>query len=181
MAKAKPKKLKTGLPLPQTVEQVNEYITAVADAQRAINQEVSRANRLLARLKERLAARTAPHERDLATHAAALFEYFEKNRPELIGDGQRQSCEFAAGILGQRRTPPRTKFTDEDAIKIFVVEHELEQFYKEEVTLLRQAMLADPETAATIPGVSIVRDRIIYVQPDQFDTEIVLKTKVEAA
>lgn len=174
-----PKKVK--LPLPKNDAEVNEYITALAEAQNAAKKAVLKANEKMTVIQAALAEELDRQEAIVEQHAAALFTYFERNRDELTDGGRRQSRTFATGVLGNRWTPPRTQIKDEKLVEQFVVKHQMKNFYEEKIVLRRDVMLANPELAKTIPGVSIVRDRIIYVTPDTFDEEIPLKKKIELA
>lgn len=176
MAKKKP-----SFPLPTSEAEVNEYITALAEEQAAMNKAVARANERMQTIKAALAAELVEHETVIERYSTALFAYFEQHRNELTDDGRRQSCVFATGILGQRWTPPRTQIKDEAAVERYVVAHRMAEFYEEKTVLRRDAMLANRPLASTIPGVKFVRDRIVFVKPDTFDVEIDLKKKLEEA
>ncbi len=176
MSKKSPK-----FPLPKNEAEINQYITDLAEAQIAADRAVTRANQKMQTIKAALGEELSVHEALIKDRMAALFAYFEANRDELTDGGKRESCVFATGILGQRRTPPRTQFKDESAVEAFVVQHRMTSLYEEKIVLRRDAMLANRPLAETIPGVSFVCDRIVYVKPDLFDVVIDLKKKVESA
>ncbi len=167
------------LPIPKRTEQVNEYITAIADATNESQKLVSRANEKLSVIQLELAAALAPLEEQVEQHSVALFTYFEKNKGELTDDGKRQSVSFGTGVLGQRWNPPKTKLKNEQAVLKYIVDHRLTEFYEEKNILRRDALLANQAKATSIPGVSFVRDRVVFVRPDSFEVEIELKKKVE--
>lgn len=173
------KKKQSKLPVPSTDGDVNTYITAVAEAQTAIDRLTAKANERVQAINAELAAAVAEHEAVIKGHAAALFTYFEKHREALTDGGKRQSAVFATGILGQRLTPPRTKIENEERVIELVVQRRLTAFYESKTVLRRDGLLANQALARTIPGVSFVQDRIIFVKPDRFDVEIDLKKKTE--
>lgn len=176
MPKKQPK-----LPLPTSDAQVNEYITALAEARIAADRATAKANERLAAVNAALAAELAPHQQMMSQYAEALFKYFEKNKDALTDGGKRESCVFATGIIGQRRTPPRTKITDEAAVLDYLRKHGLSEFFEEKPVLRRDAMLANQAEAKTVPGVTFVQDRIVFVRPDEFDVTIDLQKKIEPA
>lgn len=170
---------KTVVPLISTDDQVNEYMTALADAQLAANRAELRAKAKIADAEAELAKELSFQHGVIVRCAMILTTYFDKNYDVLTDGGKRQSCEFATGTIGQRRTPPRTKFHDEEAVKEFVVKHGMTDFYVMKIFLFRDAMLRNPELARTIPGVKIVQDRIVFAKPTDFEVVIDLKKKVE--
>ncbi len=178
---AKRKNATHKLPLPTSEAEVNQYITALAEARIKAERLVTRTNERIALLKAEMAEALEQHDQEMQRYAVALFTYFERNKDELTDGGKRQSHVFATGVLGQRYTPPRTSIRNEERVKQYVVEHGLEDFYEEKVVLRRDVMLAQRSLAENIPGVRIVRDRVVYVRPDHFDLEIDLEKKVEAA
>lgn len=161
--------------------EVNQSINALAEAKRQAEEIILKVEGQRQRLAAYLATTLAPLQAEIAEHSSLLFSYFESHRDELTNQGRRQSCEFATGILGQRFTPPKTKLTDEEAILAYLVKHRLVEFYEDKRVIRRDALLANRERASTIPGVSFVRDRVIYVKPDEFDVEVELKKKIEPA
>lgn len=167
------------LPIPKNDAEVNHYIDALASARRKAEQIRLKTEEQRQKLLTYLVTAIEPLEQEIIDHAEALFTYFEKHRDELTDHGRRQSHAFANGVLGQRYTPPKTKLTDEDKILAYLVKHRLVEFYEEKRVIRRDALLANRERASSIPGVAFIRDRIIYVQPDEFDVEIELKKKVE--
>ncbi len=122
------KKKAVKLPIPKDAQEVNTYITAIAEATQRVQRLAARANKQITSINSELATELDPLEEEIAQHAAALFTYFEKNKDRLTDGGKTQSAVFATGIIGQRLSPPRTKFEDEDAIKAYVEKHRLTEF-----------------------------------------------------
>lgn len=175
-----PKK-KSAFPLPTSVAEVNEYISALALIQQAMDRLTAKANQKIQDIKANLSVEIDELDQEAKEYAGALFTYFEKNRKELTNNGERASCAFATGTLGQRWTPPRTQISDEPKVADYVVQRRLTEFYEKKIVLRRDAMLANQALAATIPGVSFVRDRIIFVKPDVLESTIDLRKRIEPA
>lgn len=175
----KPKAAK--LPPPVNEAQVAEYISVIGEAEVVLTQAGAKATKAVQQIEQDLAHVQEQQGAIIKRYATALFSYFEKHRDQLTDNGKRASCTFATGVLGERRTPPRTKLEDEPAVLEYLVKHELEQFFETKRAIRRDALLAQRDEAAKIPGVSFVQDRIVYVKPDQFDVEVELKKRIEPA
>jgi phage host-nuclease inhibitor protein Gam len=88
-----------------------------------------------------------------------LRVYCEANRDRLTDGGARKTIEFATGAVSWRDRPPRVVIARGklDAVIEYIEGKSAlaKRFLRTSVELDKQALRNDPETAFTIPGVSI--------------------------
>ncbi len=169
-----PRKKVPSVRIPYSTAEVSEFIFRLRDAKRAIEQRTLNANARIGKIQAELAAETAPLQQELDDLAEGLNLYATAHRFELTEGGKVQSAEFGTGRLGWRTTPPRVEIRGLDKVIEWIKSRRLKLFLRAKLEVNKEAMLADPERAETVPGVSIVQDEIFYVWPDEFDAEIEL-------
>lgn len=115
-----------------------------------------------AALEEGVAALKAAAEtaaQPLAAEAEALFRglqlYAEANRAALTEDGKTKTVWFATGLLAWRTRPPSVKLRDVAAVIETLRATGLDRFLRVKHEVNKEALLADPVAAQSIPGVTI--------------------------
>lgn len=174
-----PRKRLPNVAIPSNSLEATNWISRFRDAKRAIEQKTLVANRRIARIQADLALETASFQGELEELGQGLHLYATAHRPVLTDGGRMQSAEFGTGRLGWKTGPPRTEIRQSEKVVKFLEDHDFEDFLRIKKEINREAMLADPERAETVPGVTIVQDEFFYIKPDDFDTEIeIAKSKL---
>lgn len=148
-------------------DEANAFITAIGSAERALV-------RLQADLDEAAAALKAQFERDAEEHRFAVATltprvraWAEANRAVLTGDGETKTVRLAAGTLSWRLNPPAVSLKGVDAVIQAIKERrwtaKFLRFKPPEVN--KEALLADPDRAKKIPGVTIGQQEEFIITP----------------
>jgi phage host-nuclease inhibitor protein Gam len=175
-----PRKKVLNVRIPYSTAEVSEFISRLRDAKRAIEKKTLTANARIAKIQAELVAETTPIQQELDDLAAGLQAYATAHRFELTDGGKVQSTEFGTGRLGWRMTPPRVELRGLDKVIDWLRREGLKAFLRIKWEVNKEAMLADPERAETVPGVSIVQEEVFYVWPQEFDEEVVIaKSKLK--
>jgi phage host-nuclease inhibitor protein Gam len=113
-------------------------------------------------LEETLAterARVDSEDLPLRTEAEGLTRgiqlWAEANRRSLTQDGRTKTIRLSTGEIAWRARPPSVKLRDQNAILEFLTNTGLARFIRTKTEVNREAMLAEPSVATTVPGVTI--------------------------
>ena len=152
--------------VPQTREEVAEAIAAIGRAQRE-------RTRIEAGMGDALAQVRAPFEQRAQALAAQIDAlhggvqiWCAANRDALTG-GKSKTATFPTGTVAWRTTPPRVVLKGIDGVLRALKLRGLHRFVRQKEEVNREALLAEPETAATVPGVRIEQDEEFIVTPHE--------------
>jgi phage host-nuclease inhibitor protein Gam len=134
-----------------------------AEAMLARLGEIQRDRALIeAALSEDVTARRAMAEAEgqpLAEEAdrivAGLRLWAEANRPTLTDGGRTKTVKLATGEIAWRIRPPSVRLRDMPMVIEALVNLGLARFLRTKTEVNKEAMLAEPVVAASVPGVSI--------------------------
>ena len=162
------KTLHPNLPVPQDDAAAREAIRELGQRQREVVRIQARMNDRIAAEKDRAAEAAAPHQTRITALTEGLRVWAEANRERLTG-GRGKTVRLATGVISWRFRPAKVTLRAIDqvieAIKIAGLGRHFLRV-KEEVN--KEALLADRETAAGLPGVSIGSDgEDFIVEPDE--------------
>lgn len=117
---------------------------------------------LTAALEETLDAerqRTEAVALPLKTEAEGLVRgiqlWAEANRPTLTQDGRTKTIKLATGEIAWRARPPSVKIKDMPGVMERLIQLGLARFLRTKSEINREAMLAEPSVASSVPGVTI--------------------------
>lgn len=153
MARSKTKA--ANVAVPQSKDEADDYIVSIGDAQRALMLLKAAQDEQMAAVKKSYADEAAPLVRDVADLTEGLRLWCEANRGELTGKGKTKTARFASGEVSWRNCPPTVTIKAADKVIERIRQHRLFQFLRTTVSIDKEAMLADKDTAAQIAGVSI--------------------------
>ncbi len=159
-------------PIPQTNEDVRNYIARIGSAQRNRKRLQDELDEQITKLKEQYQKKLDPIDEGIQELARGVQTYCEANRSRLTNDGRRKSHKFATGVVQWRMTPPRVSLRKiEDVIK-GIRERKLGgRFIRMKAEVNKEGMLRSPELAKTIPGVSIKQREEFVIVPESSKLE----------
>ncbi|EGY01090.1 prophage host-nuclease inhibitor protein [Nitrospirillum viridazoti Y2] len=161
------RRLKTpAVPVPQTRASFESLATDLGAMIRKAERIESLAADQVAQIKLKAKQDTAELEKRITASFTALAAYAEANRSDLVPEG-RKSVTIAAGVIGWRLSNRSVKLQDttEEEVIAWLEQAGQHQFLRETLELDKSALLADPETAKTIPGVTFAQGVRFYFQP----------------
>jgi len=146
MSKAPKLKTRAGAPAPQNREEAASFIRRIGENNRAIARAEADMNDAIVKLKEAAEATAAP----LADETKQLAA----NRALLTDNGKRKHAELGTGRIEWRLAPPKVTIKGADAVLHAIKTLGL-PFVRIKEEIDKEAMLAEPEKARLVPGVSI--------------------------
>lgn len=108
----------------------------------------------------------APLRAAIAADTERLRGYFDANRSTLL-TGDKKSVALPTGMIGVKKTAAKVVVADVGALLAHLKEdRKLRRFIRTKTEVDREALLAEPQVAVTIPGVSIGGgDDAFFVKP----------------
>lgn len=146
------------LPVPQTKEEASRAITRIGELNRELTRRETDMNDALARIKEQVEAAAEPLRAERAALTEGLKVWCEAHRVELTDGGKVKQADLGTGIIRWRLRPPRVSLPRGDALSALLDRLKslgLSRFVRTSEEANKEAMLAEPEVARSVPGVRI--------------------------
>ncbi|BAE49258.1 host-nuclease inhibitor Gam family protein [Paramagnetospirillum magneticum] len=141
--------------VPQTAEEANDFVAKLGAAQRERTLIETAMNDELAAVKARHEAEAKPFKDEIEALTRGLHTYAEANRDALTRDGKVKFHRFAAGEIAWRTRPPKVTVRGIDTVVEALKRLGLTRFLRVKEEVNKEAMLAEPEVATTVAGVTI--------------------------
>lgn len=162
---------RAALPVPQSRTECEAYIAELGREQRERTRIETRMNDDLAERKAAFETEAKPHRERIEQLSAAIQAYCETHRNDLTRGGKVKFHKFAGGEVNWRVRPPKVTIRGMDAVIEACQRLGLDRLLRQKVEVNKDAMLAEPEIAATIAGVTIGSEgEDFIVKP--FETEL---------
>lgn len=175
MAKAKTK-AKAISRVPQSREDAVWAIGRIGTLRREIEAHKSVADEQVREAGETLEAATAPLADELSQHQEGVQVYCEANRLTLTNEGKIKYHDFGTGRINWRMRPPKVSLRGADMIIEACRKLGLTQFLRVKEDINKDAMLADPDKARLIAGVTISSEgEEFIIEPTELETAQPLK------
>lgn len=172
MAKKPTKTAGANIAVPQSREEAASALARIGVLTRQITRAQATLNDRIAKLKEEAEAAAIPLQEEAGELTEGLKIWAEANRKALTGGDRTKTVNIGTGELRWRIQPPRV--TLRGSIEVIVDACRtlgLGRFVRVKEEVNREAMLAEPEIARSIPGVSIgTEGEAFIVEP--FEVEI---------
>lgn len=156
MAKTSNKRIKAAtLEVPQSREETQSWIKALGDVQREHTRAVAAMNDEIATITERHKAAInalAGRAKELQT---GIQSWCEANRTELTAKGK--TANLITGEVSWRLRPPSIRIRSQEAALEALRTLGLTRFVRVKEEVNKDAMLAEPDIAATVAGVTVVK------------------------
>ena len=146
--------------VPQSREACDALIAELGRERRKLDGIELGLKQSTAELKDKAEGAAAPVKERIALLAQQVEAYCAAHRERLTDGGKTKTVEFAAGTVSWRQRPAAVSFkrgTKVDEVLAFVLGAgaRFRKFVRISRELNKEAMLAAPELATEIPGVSI--------------------------
>lgn len=162
---------KSILPLPRSREEANAMIAEIARNQQRVAKLEADVNARIDAIKTRAAEALTPLTDAIELHLAALRTWATLHRAELLAGGGKTAA-FPHGEISWRLTKPKVQLRKEREILALLQELGMNEYIREKLEIDKAAILAKPSPATSVPGISIVQDEEIIVEPYQVEFEM---------
>ncbi|QGA56181.1 host-nuclease inhibitor Gam family protein [Brucella sp. 2280] len=171
MAKALRTKAKALPRVPQNREDAVWTIGRIGTLQREIAAHKAIADEAIRTAGEKFDNDVAELADELAQHEEGIRVYCEANRMKLTDDGKVKYHNFGTGTVKWRLRPPSVKLKGVELIIEQCRKLGFLTFLNEETKINKDAMLADPDKARLVAGVSISSEgEDFVVEPAELET-----------
>lgn len=155
--------------VPQTRVEVTGAIRLIGEARRARARIQADMDEAIAAVRERYEEEALVHLREIERLSTGVQTWCEAHRAELTEGGKRKTALFASGAVTWRVTPPKCSIKGAEAVLARLVEIDsgLDRFVRIKAEINREALLAEPETARTIEGVTITQIEEFAIEPHE--------------
>lgn len=139
----------------QSRDDVEVAIKQIGDLQRQLEQTAINQNNELASITEKYAPILTALKEQIEPIQTAVQAWCESRRDELTQNGKTKTGSFNTGEVQWRQRPPSVAIRGADSVIEALKTHGLIRFIRTKEEINKEAMLNEPELAATIAGVSI--------------------------
>ncbi|MDX9862179.1 MAG: host-nuclease inhibitor Gam family protein [Rhodospirillales bacterium] len=142
------------IPAPQSRDECSAAIARLGTLQRERQRIEADMNDRLAEIKDACEGRAKPIGDEIGALARAIQAFCEANRASLAGEKVKYH-RFAAGAINWRRRPPKVTVRGAATVIAALRRLGLDRFIRVKEEVNKEAMLAEPEVASGVAGVSI--------------------------
>ncbi|RZN53058.1 host-nuclease inhibitor Gam family protein [Avibacterium paragallinarum] len=139
----------------QTREEVEIAIKDIGDLQRELQRLATHQNDELAAITEKYAPKITALQEQMKPLQKAIEVWCEANRAELTQNGKTKTGSFNTGEVQWRQRPPSVSIRKADEVLARLRALGLTQFIRTKEEPNKEAMLAEPNIASTIAGITI--------------------------
>lgn len=160
------------IPVPQSTGEADLFIRQIGEMQRERDRIETEMNAIIANTKALHAERVKEIDEQMSERAKGLETWAAANRKELTNDGRTKTAKLHAGEISWRHRPPRVTLRKvEDVLASIKALRLQKKFLRLKLEVNKEAMLAEPEIASKIDGVTIGSDGEDFVVKP-FETEL---------
>lgn len=157
--------------VPQTLPEVNRDIAAIGVAQRERDRIRADMNDALAAQREMWEAQAKPYANQIKELTAGVQLYCEAHRSELTQSNKVKTAKLASGEVSWRTRPPSVTVRGAEMVIEGLKRIGLERFVRVKEEVNKEAILAEPEVAQQVRGISITQGEDFIVKPWDTDLE----------
>lgn len=139
----------------QTRDEVETAIKEIGDLNRELERLAIEQNDKLAAITEEYAPLMNEVKEKLAPKQDAVQAWCESRRDELTQNGKTKTGSFNTGEVQWRQRPPSVGIRGVDSVLDSLKMRGFTQFIRVKEEINKEAMLNEPDTAASVPGVTI--------------------------
>lgn len=139
----------------QTREEVEQAIKQIGDLQRQLERENLAQNDEIGAITEKYAPKLTALQDELKPIQEAVQAWCESRRDELTQNGKTKTGNFNTGEVQWRQRPPSVGIRGADSVLESLRTLGLVRFIRIKEEINKDAMLNEPEIAATVAGVTI--------------------------
>ncbi|MQT14412.1 host-nuclease inhibitor Gam family protein [Segnochrobactrum spirostomi] len=142
-------------PVPQTREEAATAVARIGELGRAVARIEADLNDELTRRKEAAETAASPLRDEVTALTEGLKIWAEANRSELTAGGKTKSADIGTGVISWRLRPPKVSVRAVDQVIELLRARGFRRFLRTKVEINKEALLAEPDVARTIAGISI--------------------------
>jgi len=158
-------------PVPQNREQAREYILRIGKHQNDRKRIEATMNDQIQRIKDKYQALAAPHAEQIIELSKGVQTWCEAHRDELTNGGKRKSADLGAGEVQWRTRPPKVSLRNIPGVIEALKSLGLKQFLRTKEEVNKEAILADPEAAQNVKGITITQGEDFVIKPHESELE----------
>ncbi|MGV1803821.1 host-nuclease inhibitor Gam family protein [Agrobacterium vitis] len=164
-------KAKAILRVPQSREDAVWAVGRIGSLRREITAQKALSDEVIRRAGEKFERDTADLSAELIEHEKGVQTWCEANRLTLTNDGKVKYHDFGTGRINWRARPPKVSVRGVDAVIEACKKLGFSIFIRTKEELNKDAMLADPDKARVISGVTISSDgEDFLIEPLELET-----------
>lgn len=163
-------KAAAGPAAPQTKDECVEAIAEIGRKQRERDRIQADMNDELAAIKQKYETLALPLADTIRVLTSGVQTWCEANRDALTNGGKVKFAALASGEIKWRMRPPSIRLKGADAIMELMRKLGLSRFIRVKEEVNKDALLAEPDVAKNIPGVTISQTEDFVIIP--FETEL---------
>jgi phage host-nuclease inhibitor protein Gam len=146
--------------------ELDAVLARIGELRRELERRQAALNDAIAEIRACYQREAEPAIAELGVAEEMLEEWCEVMREELTDGGKRKFCDLPSGRVGWRMQPPKVSIRNLPQTLAAIKALGATQFLRIEESIDKEAMLADPEQAAKIPGVKIKSEgEKFYAEP----------------
>lgn len=146
--------------------ELDAVLARIGELRRELERREAAMNDAIAEIRASYQREAEPVVAELGVSEEMLEQWCEVMREELTDGGKRKFCDLPSGRVGWRTLPPRVMIRNLAQTLAAIKALGATQFLRIEESVNKEAMLADPEQAAKIPGVKIKSEgEKFYAEP----------------
>nr|DAR93729.1 MAG TPA: host-nuclease inhibitor protein [Caudoviricetes sp.] len=139
----------------QSRDDIEVAIKEVGDLNRELDRLAIEQNDQLAAITEKYAPLINAIKEQLTPKQDAIQAWCESHRDELTNNGKTKTGTFNTGEVQWRQRPPSVGIRGVDSVLDSLKMRGFTQFIRIKEEINKEAMLNEPDTAASVPGVTI--------------------------
>lgn len=156
MAKANRLKSQAESYVPQSLDDCAADIRRIGDLQRQLTCQQAEMNDAIAEITERYQPVLTAIAEQIKPLQAGVQTWCDANRHDLTRGGKVKSASFVTGEVQWRQRPPSVSVRGTDSVIELLASRGLDRFLRVKTEINKDAILADPDAARGVPGLSIV-------------------------
>jgi phage host-nuclease inhibitor protein Gam len=163
-------KAEAAIGVPQSIDEVNNAIAEIGVAQRERDRIQADMNDSLAATREAWEAQAAPYAARIKELTSSVQLYCEAHRDELTQHGKTKTARLAAGEVSWRKRPPSVVVRGAKLVLEALKRLDLTRFIRTKEEINKEAVLAEPEIADQVKGLSVTQGEDFVIKP--WDTQL---------
>lgn len=164
--------------VPKDLNEANDFIQSIGQAQRVIQKIQSELNEKVIKLQSDAVEKAKEHEEEIEGLLDGLYAFAESNRNELTEHGKRKTVTLPTGEFLWRTTPPKVTIRNVQAVLAELKKLELTKFIRTIEEPDKESMLKERALAESVKGISITQTEEFAVKPNELKVEVLKKKKV---
>lgn len=149
-------KAKAQIYVPQSKDEVAEYIRNIGDTQRNLLREQAEMNDAIANVTARYQPRLEELGGQITTLQEGVQAWCEGHRDELTSGGKTKTANLITGEIQWRQRPPSVRISKSEAVLETLARLGLSRFIRKVEEVNKAAILDEPDAVKGVAGITVV-------------------------